>query len=98
MAPEGQPDKKASYMEVHMEPKYGTEFLHVEKVAPIAIHWHPLNAYGGPTVDASTVRFWVVHFSSGSSRSPPLVQIFKTVSCKPLFIAAENVWLMVVTM
>ena len=91
MAAEGQSDKKAFDMDVYMEPKCGTEFLHVEKVAPIAIHWHLLNTNGDPIVDVSTMRLWVVHFSSGSisSGSSPLVQIFKTGSRRLLFIIGK---------
>jgi len=39
-----------------------------------------------------TVRWWVVHFSSGdsSSGSTPLVQTFMSVAYKFLFIANEN--------
>ena len=39
MAAEGQSDKMASDMEVHMKQRCVTEFLHVEKMAPIDIHW-----------------------------------------------------------
>ena len=37
-----------------------------------------LNIYGDQSVDVSTVKWWVVPFSSGNSNtvSPPLVQIF----------------------
>jgi len=40
----------------------------------------------------STVRPWVVHFSSGDSDcgSTPPVQIFRSVACRLLFIGAEN--------
>jgi len=44
----------------------------VDKKAAIDIHQHLLNAYGDQTVDVSTVRRWVVCFSSGNSRSPLL--------------------------
>jgi len=37
MAAEGQPDRMVSGMEVQMKQRDGTEFLHVEKVAPIDI-------------------------------------------------------------
>ena len=40
-----------------------------KKMAPIDIHQHSLNVYGDQTVDVSTVRQWVVHFSSGNSNS-----------------------------
>ena len=45
-ASEGQSDKMVSDMEVHMKQKRGTEFLHVEKIAPIDIHQSLLNIYG----------------------------------------------------
>ena len=43
-------------------------------------------------MDVSTVRQWVVHFSSGDSDSgsPPLVQIFMSVACRLLFIAGKK--------
>ena len=44
-----------------------TESLHVEKMAPTDIHWHLLNVSGDQTVAMSTVRGWVVCFSSGNS-------------------------------
>ena len=42
------------------------------------IHQHLVNVSGDQTVDVSTVRLWVVHFSSGNTDSglPLLVQIF----------------------
>ena len=35
----------------------------------IGTHWHAstFNVYGGQTVNVSTVRWWVVHFSSGDN-------------------------------
>ena len=56
MAAEGQSDRMVSDMEVHMKQRCGTEFLHVEKMAPTDIHQHLLNVYGDQTVDVSTVR------------------------------------------
>ena len=41
--------------------------LHVEKMAPTDIHWCLLNIYGDQTVDVSTVRLFVFHFSGGNS-------------------------------
>ena len=69
------------------EAKYGTELLHVKKMVPTDINKHMLNVDGNQPVDVSTVRRWVVHFSSGesNSRSPPLVQM----ECRLLFIAGE---------
>ena len=45
----------------------------------------------------STVKQWVVHFSSGDSDSgsPPLMQIDKRAACRLLFTAGENAELMV---
>ena len=60
-------DKMASDVKVHMKQKCVTEFLHAEKMAPTDIHWHSLNVYGDQTLDMSTVRWWVVHFSGGNS-------------------------------
>ena len=38
-----------------------------KKIAPIDVHLCLLNIYGDLTVDASTMRWWVVCFSSGNS-------------------------------
>ena len=38
-----------------------------KKTAPTDIHWLMLNIYGDQTVDVSTMRWWVVHFSNGNS-------------------------------
>ena len=51
-------------MEVCMKQKCVTEFLDVENMAPIDIHWCLLNVYGNQQVVVSTVRQWVVRFSS----------------------------------
>ena len=67
MAAEGQSDKMVSDVEAGMKQTCVTEFLHVEKVAPIDIHQHLLNVSGDQIVDVSTVRLWVVCFSSGNS-------------------------------
>ena len=85
MAAEGQSDKTASNMEVCM--KQRCEFLHVEKMAPIDIHWCLMNVYWGKTVDVNTVREWVVHLSSGDSDngSPLLVQILMSVARRLIF-------------
>lgn len=37
------------------------------KHTPIDIHQHLLDVYGDETVDASTVRQWVIHFSINSN-------------------------------
>ena len=56
MAAEGQSDRMTSDMEVGMKQRYGTELLHVEKIAPIDIHQCLLNVYGGQPLNVSTVR------------------------------------------
>jgi len=63
MAAGRQSDKVLSNMEVYKV----TEFLYVEKMAPTDIHQHLQNAYGVQTVDFSTDRQWVAHFSSDDS-------------------------------
>jgi len=65
MTAEGQSDKLASDMEVHMKQRCVIEFLHAEKIAPSDIHHRLLSVYGDQTVDVNTVRQWVVCFSSG---------------------------------
>jgi len=67
MITEGQYDKMASDMEVRMKQRCVIEFLSAEKIAPNDIHRHLMNVYGDQTVDVSTVRRWVVRFSSGDS-------------------------------
>ena len=81
-----------SDVEVRMKQKCVTEFLHVERMAPTGIHWHSLNIDGDQAVDVSTVRWWVVRFSSGGNKSgsTPLVQIFMSMTCRLLFVAGEN--------
>ena len=56
MAAEGQSDTMVSAIEVRMKERCGIEFLHVEKMAPTAIHQHLLNVYSDKTVDVCTVR------------------------------------------
>ena len=92
MAAEGHSDRMVSDMEVQMKQRCGTEFLHAEKIASTDIHQHLLNVYGDQTADVSTVRQWVVHFSSvhSNSESTPPVQIFTSMACRLLFIAGEN--------
>jgi len=57
MTVEEQSDKLASDMEVHMKQIFVSEFFHVEKIAPIDIHWCLLNADGDQTVNVSRVRW-----------------------------------------
>ena len=61
-------------------------------MAPIDIHQQSLNICGDRIVDVSTVRWWMVHFSSGDSGSvsPPLVQIFKSTACRLLFFTGKK--------
>jgi len=42
------------------------------------------------TVDVSTVKQWVVCFSSINSRSLPLLQIFLIAACRFFFIGGEK--------
>jgi len=44
MAVEGQLEKMPSDVEVHMKQRHVTEFLHVEEMVCIDIHWCLLNA------------------------------------------------------
>ena len=104
MAAAGQSDRIVSNMEGCMKQRCVIELLHAkkqkQKPAPTDIHWRLLNIYEDQSMDVSTLRWWVVCFSSGSSysRSPLLVQIFMSVACKLLFTADKNEELMVVTM
>jgi len=67
MTAEGQSDRTASDMEVHMKQRGGTEFLHAEKIAPIDTHQCLLSIHGDQTVAVSAVRRWMIHFSSDDS-------------------------------
>ena len=51
MAAEEQSDRMVSDIKVCMKQRCVTEFLHVEKMAPIDIHQRLLNVDGGQTVD-----------------------------------------------
>ena len=94
-------------METCMKQRCSTEFLHAEKMAPIDIHWCLLSVSGDQTVDVSTVRWKVVHFSNNAigaavghrnSGSSPLVQIFMSTARRLLLITNKNAQLMVVIM
>ena len=63
-----------------------------KKMAFTEIYLHLLNVYGDQTVDVSTVRWWVLCFSSGvsDSESVLLVQIFMNMACRILFTTDEN--------
>ena len=95
----GQSDQIMSDMEACLKQRCGVEFLHAEKIAPTDVHECLLNISGDETVDLSTVRWWVVCFSSGDSGSglSQLVQIVVNLACRLLFIAAENAYSVVVT-
>lgn len=59
-------------LEVQMKQGVVIEFLQVEKMAPIDIHWClndalMLNVCGDKALDVSTARWWGVYFSSGDS-------------------------------
>ena len=62
-----------------------------EKAASTNIHWHLLNVYEDQTMDVSTMRPWVVCFSSVNSNgvSPPLMQVFMSAACRLLFITVK---------
>ena len=92
LAAEGQFDRMVGDMEVWMKQKRVTEFLHVEKMAPTDIHQLLMNILGDQSVNVSTVRQWVVCFSTGDSDSGPLmVQIFMSTACRLLFTADKKV-------
>ena len=99
MAGEQHSDRMTSDMEVQMKQRCKIEFLHTEKMESTGIHQHLLNIYGDQTVDVSTLRWCVVHFSTGdsSSGSPLLVQIFTSTAYRLLFIIGKNAQLVVVT-
>ena len=63
----GQSDQIMSDMEACLKQRCGVEFLHAEKIAPTDVHECLLNISGDETVDLSTVRWWVVCFSSVNS-------------------------------
>ena len=90
MTAERQSDKMASDMGVRMKQRDEIELLPVENKAPINILQHLLNLYEDQIVDVNSLKRWVVCFNSGDSRSSPLVQIFKSVACRLLFITGEN--------
>ena len=80
------------YTGLYRKQKSVIGFLHVEKMAPTDIHQCLLNVSGDQTVDVSTVKQWVVCFSSSDSDSgsPPLVQIFMSMAYTFLFIGGES--------
>jgi len=93
MAAEGQSDTMASDMEVCMAQRCGTEFFLAEKMPLIDIHQYLPNASGDQTVDVSTVRQWVVCFSSdNNSGSPPLVPILMSNASSCLLTKMDSWW------
>jgi len=77
MAAEEQTSKVESDMEVCMKQRCVTEFLYAEKkkIAHTDIHQFLLNVYGDQTVDESTVKWWVLHVSSGDSDVSAAVEL-----------------------
>ena len=61
------------------------------------IHQCLLNIDGDQMGGASTMRQWVLCFSSGNSGSPLLVQILGSTACRLLLITSKNAQLMVDT-
>lgn len=76
MATEGLSDRMVPDMEVSMKRSCDIEFFRVEENSSFDIHQHFLDVCGDQAVGVSTVRGWVVHFSSGhsDSGSPLLLQ------------------------
>ena len=69
MAAEGQSDRMTSGTEMQMKQRCVIESFYEEKMTPFDIHQCLLNICADQTVDVSTVRWWVVHFSSDNSNS-----------------------------
>ena len=92
MTAEGQSDTMAPDVEMYRKHRCVTEFLHVENTAPIDIHQWLLTVSGDQLVDVSTVRLWVVHFSTAncSTGSPLFVQILMSMACRLLFIDGKH--------
>ena len=67
MAAEGRYDRMASDMEVTIRQRCVNEFLHTYKMLLTDIHRCLLNVYRDQKVDVSTVRWWIVDFSSDDS-------------------------------
>ena len=89
----GQSDKMVSDMEVPTKQRFVIEFLHAEKMAPTDIRQCLLNIHGDQTVDVSTVRQWVVCFSSdNNSGSPPLVPILMSNASSCLLTKMDSWW------
>jgi hypothetical protein len=54
-------------MKVRKKQRCVLDFLYARKIAPVDTHRRLLNVYGDQTVDVSTVRRWLLGFSSGGS-------------------------------
>ena len=67
MAAEGQSDTMVSDVEVHTKQRCVIKFFHGEKMAPTDIPLHLVSVYGEQTVNVSTLRWWVMHYSSEDS-------------------------------
>jgi len=83
MAAERPSDKTAPDMEVHMEPKCGTEFLHAEKNGT---HWHLLllsECFWRPKSGCEQIEVVGGAFQQWRQQwSPLLVQICMSVACR----------------
>ena len=84
-------------MKVCMDQRWVIEFPHAEKMASIDICQCLLNVSEDQTVDMSTGRWWVFHFSRGDSEMVDrqamfqmAMQIFTSAACRLLFIAVKN--------
>ena len=102
MVVEGRSDEVVSYTEICRKQGLVIEFLHEEEMGSTDIHRHLLRVGGDQTVDVSTVRWWVVCFSSGNSnmKDKPCSRWscrFLSVACGLLFIIDQNAQLMVMT-
>ena len=92
MAADGQSDRMVSEVGVHVDQSGVIELLRVEEMAPSDIQQALMSVSGQQSVDVSTVRWWMMCFSSGDndSRSPLLVHIFTRTACRLLFFTNEN--------
>jgi len=69
MTAEGQSDKMVHDMEVHMKQRCVTEFLYADKMAPMNVNSLKLSEHLWiQTVDVSTVRQRMLHFSRANSK------------------------------
>ena len=69
MTAEGQSDKMVHALEVHMKQRCVTEFLYADKMAPMNVNSLKLSEHLWiQTVDVSTVRQRMLHFSRANSK------------------------------